>query len=131
MWRFLSRPLCCLPGLMLSSALSRRADCAAATWARGARRRAASLPPTPCSPGRPLSTAPPLLPALLAPGERRGGPPLLPRGPRGAPCLRSRGPPQRRRAALPARGARRPAAGRAAPSGPPPGSIHRPQAMRR
>jgi hypothetical protein len=64
-------------------------------------------------------------------GERRGGQPLLPSGPRCAPCLLSRGPPQLRLAALPARGERRPAAVRAAPSGPPPGSINRHQAMSR
>jgi hypothetical protein len=93
MWRFLSSPFCCLPGLMLSSALSSMADFAAATCARGARIREASLPQTTFSPCRPLSTAPPILPALLAPGERRGGPPLLTIGLRGEPCLLSSCPP--------------------------------------
>jgi hypothetical protein len=130
MWRFLSSPWYCLPGLMLSSALSRIADFAAATWARGARMREASLPQTTFSPCRPLSTNHPILPALMAPGERRGGPPLLQIGPRCAPCLLARCPPQLRLAAIPSRGERRPAALRAAPSGSTPVSINRHKAMR-
>jgi hypothetical protein len=131
MWRFLSSPFCCLPGLMLSSALSSMADFAAATCARGARMREASLPQTTCSPCRPLYTDHPILHALMAPGERRGGPPLLTIGPRCAPCLLSSGPPQLRLAALPSRGERRPAALRAAPSGTTPGSLNRHKAMSR
>jgi hypothetical protein len=131
MWRFLSSPLYCLPGLMLSSALSRIADFATATWGRGARMREASLPQTTFYPGRPRYTDHPILHALIAPGERRGGPPLLKRGPRCAPCLLSSGPPPLSLAALPSRAERRPAALRAAPSGTPPVSSNRHQAMRR
>jgi hypothetical protein len=101
MWRFLSSSFSRLAGLPLSSALAHISAFVAATWARGARMRGASLPPTTFSPWRSLSTDPPLLQALMAPGERRGGPPLLQIGPQRDPCLLARGPPQPRLAARP------------------------------
>jgi hypothetical protein len=73
-----------------------------ATCARGSGMRQASLPQTPCSPCRPRHTAHPLRHALLAPGERRGGPPRLKSGPRRAPWLLSRWPLPHRLAARPA-----------------------------
>ena len=100
MWRFLSSPFYRLSGLPLSSALANISACVAATSARGARMRGASLPPTTCSPGRPLYTAHPILHALMAPGERRGGQPLLTIGPQREPCLLSSCPPQSRRATV-------------------------------
>ena len=101
MWRFLSSPVDRLPDLLGSFARVHRSDCVAATWARGARRREASLPHTPCSPCRPLASAPLILHALVAPGERQDGPPLRPRGPPRVPGRLARGPRPRRRAARP------------------------------
>ena len=101
MWRFLSSPFYCLPGLPLSSALSNISDFAAATCARGARIREASLPQTTFYPCRPLDTDHPILHALMAPGERRGGQPLLKIGPQREPCLLSSCPPQLSLAARP------------------------------
>jgi hypothetical protein len=131
MWRFLSSPLYRLPDLMRSFSLANSADFAAATWARGARLREASLPPTPFSPCRPLAPDPLRLHALMAPGERQGGQPLLKIGPQRAPGLLSSCSRQRRLAALPSRGERRPAACRTAPSGTPPVSPNRHKAMSR
>ena len=104
MWRFLSSPFYRLSGLPLSSALANISAFVAATWARGARMREASLPPTTFYPCRPLDTDHLILHALMAPGERRGGQPLLKIGPRCAPCLLSSCPPQLSLAALPSRG---------------------------
>jgi hypothetical protein len=101
MWRFLSSPFYHLSGLPLSSTLANISAFVAATCARGARMRGASLPPTTCYPCRPLYTDHPILHALLAPGERRGGQPLLQIGPQRAPCLLSSCPPQPNLAARP------------------------------
>jgi hypothetical protein len=131
MWRFMSSPFYRLPDLMWSFSLANISDFAAATCAWGARMREASLPQTTFSPCRPLDTDHLILHALLAPGERQGGQPLLKIGPQRAPCLLSSCPRQRRLAARPARGARRPAACRAAPSGTPPVSTNRHKAMSR
>ena len=66
----------------------------AATCARGARMREASLPQTTFYPCRPLDTDHLILHALMAPGERQGGQPLLKIGPQREPCLLSSGPSQ-------------------------------------
>jgi hypothetical protein len=104
MWRFLSSPFYRLPGLWMSFSLTTISDFAAATCARGARMREASLPQTTFYPCRPLDTDHLSLHALLAPGERQGGQPLLKIGPRRAPCLLSSCPRRLRLAALPFRG---------------------------
>jgi hypothetical protein len=81
------------------SGLGERAACADHTTApggdraEGARRRAASPPQPTCSPCRCLPPAHLLRQALVAPRERRGGPPLRTRGPPRAPCLLPSGPP--------------------------------------
>jgi hypothetical protein len=129
MWRFLSSPFYRLPDLLWSFSLANISDFAAATCARGARMREASLPQTTCYPCRPLDTDHLSLHALMAPGERQGGQPLLKSGPQRDPCLLSSGPRQRSLAAPPARGSRRPAAFRAAPSGTTPVSTNRHKAM--
>jgi hypothetical protein len=131
MWRFLSSPFYRLPALRWSFSLAHISDFAAATCARGARMREASLPQTTCYPCRPLDTDHLILPALLAPGERQGGQPLLKIGSQREPCLLSRCPRQLSLAALPSRGSRRPAACRAAPSGTTPVSTNRHKAMSR
>src|SRR5262245_18615249 len=101
MWRFLSSPFYRLSGLPLSSALANISAFVAATCARGARMRGASLPPTTFYPCRPLYTDHPILHALMAPGERRGGQPLLKIGPQREPCLLSSCPPHPNLAARP------------------------------
>ena len=101
MWRFLSSPFYRLPGLWWSFSLTNISDFAAATWARGARMHAASLPQTTFSPCRPLDTDHLRLPALMAPGERQGGQPRLKSGLRRAPWLLSSCPRRLRLAALP------------------------------
>jgi hypothetical protein len=73
----------------------------AATCARGARMREASLPQTTFYPCRLLDTDHPILHALLAPGERRDGQPLLKIGPQREPCLLSSCPSQLSLAARP------------------------------
>ena len=104
MWRFLSSPFYRLPGLWLSFSLANISDFAAATCARGARMREASLPQTTFYPCRPLDTDHLILHALMVPGERQGGQPLLKIGPRREPCLLSSCPRQLSLAALPFRG---------------------------
>jgi hypothetical protein len=59
MWRFLSSPFYRLSDLRWSCSLANISDFVAATCARGARMRAASLPHTPFSPCRPLGHRPP------------------------------------------------------------------------
>ena len=104
MWRFLSSPFYRLPGLWMSFSLTNISDFAAATCARGARMREASLPQTTFYPCRPLDTDHLILHALLAPGERQGGQPLLKIGPQREPCLLSSCPRRLSLAALPFRG---------------------------
>ena len=72
MRRFLSSPFYRLPALMRAFSLATISDFAAATCARGARMREASLPQTTFSPCRPLDTDHLILHALMAPGARRG-----------------------------------------------------------
>ena len=114
MWRFLSSPFYRLPDLMWSFSRANNLDCAAAPCARGARMREASLPQTTCYPCWPLDTDPLSLHALMAPGERQGGQPLLKIGPQRAPCRLSSCPRPCRLAARPSRGSRRLAACRGA-----------------
>jgi hypothetical protein len=104
MWRFLSSPFYRLPGLRLSFSRANISDVAAAICARGARMREASRPQTTFSPCRPLDTDHLIPHALMAPGERQGGQPLLKSGPPCEPCLLSSCPRQLSRAALPFRG---------------------------
>ena len=101
MWRFLSSPFYRLPGLRLSFSHANISDFAAATCAWGARMREASLPQTTFYPCRLLDTDHPILHALLAPGERRDGQPLLKIGPQREPCLLSSCPSQLSLAARP------------------------------
>jgi hypothetical protein len=103
MWRFLARPFSRLSELLWATALSNRSDCSAVTCARDARMREASVPQTPGYPWRPWHATDPIRHALMAPGERRGGQPLLQIGPPCNPCLLASCPPPRRRAALPSR----------------------------
>jgi hypothetical protein len=63
--------------------------------------REAYSPQTTCYPCRALPTAHLLQQARVAPSERCGEPPLLPIGPRRAPCLLPSGPPQPSLPALP------------------------------
>lgn len=103
MWRFLSSPFYRLPGLRLSCSRANISAFAAATCARGAYMREASLPQTTFYPCRPLDTDHLILHALMAPGERQGGQPPLKIGPRREPCLLASCPRQLSRAALPFR----------------------------
>ena len=95
MWRLLSSPFYRLSGLtvvLLPSQISQPSRCDSVLGALACVRRL--LPQTTFSPCRPLPTDHLILHALMAPGERRGGQPLLKIGPRRAPCLLPSCPPQ-------------------------------------